>query len=120
MMEILQVDPINGAGTRLVEYGALGVMVLGLAFGLWNLVKYIKEKNKSEVDRLTKESDDKNSQVNILYTEIKNLQSEQSDKLTDLLIKSNEMNNQVVIALDNSTAALNNNSQIINKILDKL
>jgi hypothetical protein len=126
-MNILQSGLIDGAGNKFIDLGVVGACVIFLGFAVYLLVKYIKNVNQLERERLMKEADNKDSQVNMLYSEIKDAQSDYAEKLTDLLVKSNEMNNQIVIALNSSTAAVNNstsalnkNSEIIGKLIDKL
>lgn len=117
-MLLLQV--IDKAGNNLLDYGALGIMVVGLSFGVWVLVRYIKNTNKAERDRLEKSVDERTEKCDILYTEIKDMQENHSEKITDLLIETNEIHKQTVLALNSTTAALNNNSEIFKKLIDKL
>lgn len=117
---ILQAVIAEGGANKLYEYGVLGIVVVGLAFGVWQLVKYIKGVNQAEHDRLVKEKDEAGSKVDVLYSEIKEMQAEHADKLNDLLVETNEIHRQTVIALDKNAEALNNNSVIFNKLLDKL
>jgi 3-deoxy-D-manno-octulosonic-acid transferase len=117
---ILQSGLIDNAGNQLINYGAIGVMVVLFGAGIYFLVKYVKILQENEKTRLIKDNDELDQKVGILYAEIKTMQEGYSDKLHIVLQETNEIHKQTVDALNKTTDALNNNSQIFNKLLDKL
>jgi len=117
---LLQAGLIDNAGNNLLNYGAIGVMVVLFGFAIYFLVKYVKALQEGERARIIKDNEEMNEKVGVLYSEIKTMQEGYSDKLHSVLTETNEIHKQTVDALNKTTDALNNNSIVFSKLIDKL
>lgn len=102
------------------EWGAYGGIMALLLIGIGFLVVYIKKENKIEKTRIIKNSEENQAKVGLLHSEIKDMQKLHSDNQTDMLLKSQEIQTKTVEALNKTTDALNNNSLIFGKLIEKL
>lgn len=116
---ILQI-PTEISKTFIEEWKIPGAIILLLIIALGFLVRYIRSQNKLERDRLIKDKEEISQKNEILYTELKVIQSDQVEKYVEMKIKDHEIQYKMVEALKDGTNATNNMTIAFNKLMTKL